>query len=440
MFNENKNFYPTPEKLVNKMISLVDWNKVETVLEPSAGKGDIAETVKKYGEKYQGVSFDIDCIEYDENLRHILTGKDLKVVHNDFLTYDTMKSYDLIIMNPPFENGDKHILKALEMREKNGGGVICLLNAETLKNPCNNRRLSLVEKLREHGTDIEYIQNAFMEAERKTNVETALIKVLIPQTEKESFILNNLREARDKRECKPEEKDQIAENDFLKVIVEQYKMEVEAGVNLIREYQAMAPFILSRFKEGGTEDCILSLNVQSQYGKGYDLSVNRFIKEVRKKYWRALFNNNDFMGKLTGNLRREFYNKVESLGDYEFSLYNIYELKLQMNKNLIKGIEETIIAKFDDLSRKYHYLDEMSKNIHYYNGWKSNKGYYVNKKVIVPLQAWSSWGSCLYYPAASYLLDLEKCFNYLDGGLTESIDLKETLEIAEREMFTVRGK
>lgn len=124
---------------------------------------------------------------------------------------------------------------------------------------------------------------------------------------------------------------------------------------------------------------------------------------------------------------------MESLGDYEFSLHNIYELKIQMNKNLIKGIEETIIAKFDGLSRKYHYLDETSKNIHYYNGWKSNKGYYVNKKVIVPLQAWSSWGSCLYYPATSYLLDLEKCFNYLDGGLTESIDLKETLEIAERE-------
>lgn len=39
----------------------------------------------------------------------------------------------------------------------------------------------------------------------------------------------------------------------------------------------------------------------------------------------------------------------------------------------------------------------------------------------------------MYYPAASYLLDLEKCFNYLDGGLTESIDLKKTLEIAERE-------
>lgn len=127
MFNENKNFYPTPEKLVNKMISLVDWNKVETVLEPSAGKGDIAETVKKYGEKYQGVSFDIDCIEYDENLRHILTGKDLKVVHNDFLTYDTMKSYDLIIMNPPFENGDKHILKALEMQEKTGAVLFVFL-------------------------------------------------------------------------------------------------------------------------------------------------------------------------------------------------------------------------------------------------------------------------------------------------------------------------
>ena len=37
---------------------------------------------------------------------------------------------------------------------------------------------------------------------------------------------------------------------IFKAIVEQYKMEVEAGVKFIREYYAMAPRILYRFKKG----------------------------------------------------------------------------------------------------------------------------------------------------------------------------------------------
>jgi len=46
----------------------------------------------------------------------------------------------------------------------------------------------------------------------------------------------------------------------------------------------------------------------------------------------------------------------------------IYRLKIDMQKKVVSGIEETIIALFDEFSNKYHYYDEMSKNIHYYNG------------------------------------------------------------------------
>ena len=65
--------------------------------------------------RYKEYKFDIDCIEIDQNLQHILKGRDYRVVHNDFLTYETWKEYDAIIMNPPFSNGCKHLLKALEM-------------------------------------------------------------------------------------------------------------------------------------------------------------------------------------------------------------------------------------------------------------------------------------------------------------------------------------
>ena len=38
-------FYPTPAGLVEKMMGLVDWDRVQFAHEPSAGKGDIAQGI-----------------------------------------------------------------------------------------------------------------------------------------------------------------------------------------------------------------------------------------------------------------------------------------------------------------------------------------------------------------------------------------------------------
>lgn len=124
MFKDNKNFYPTPGHLIDKMLSGLEFDRIHSILEPSAGKGDIVEALKKEEGRrthyYTKVTFDIDCIEIDQNLQHILKGKNFRVVHDDFLTYNTMKEYDLIIMNPPFDNGCKHLLEAIEMQTRNG--------------------------------------------------------------------------------------------------------------------------------------------------------------------------------------------------------------------------------------------------------------------------------------------------------------------------------
>lgn len=446
MFTDNKDFYPTPQNLIDKMLCDLDFSMIKSILEPSAGKGNIIEALKKkeevhsYG--YNKYQFEIDCIEVDQNLQHILKGKSFRVVYNDFLTYNTMKEYDLIVMNPPFSNGCKHLLKALEMQKRNGGAVICLLNAETLKNPCTNDRQDLQRKLAEYNAKIEYMQDAFLDAERKTAVEIALVKVQLPEVHRESFILEGLRKAQEKREFQEEENTQLIDSDFFKVIVNQYQLEVEAGIKLIKEYYAMKPFILSEFgkdKETGetiqTGGCILSLDIHTNRDKyNNKLSVNEYIREVRKKYWKALFENSKFIGRLTSSLQQDFYNKIEEMKDYDFSLYNIYQLKIDMQKKVVKGIEDTIIELFDELSHKYSYWDETSKNIHYYNGWKTNRSWIINKKVIIPLRAYNEfWGR---YEPSDYkivnkLQDIEKCFNYLDGGLTEAVDLKESLKFAE---------
>lgn len=244
---QTSEFYPTPEKLVQRMLGKVKWDLVQTILEPSAGKGDIVRGIATAPMRdYHKDRLDVDCIELDPNLRAILkysfseeakreifdkksaliktrasyekkqwdTGKytyydeatrtdkpfpereqiqleqydrqlsgfiknGIHVVHDDFLTYMPYKHYDLIVMNPPFSCGSRHLLRAIEMQQS-GGQIICLLNAETLRNPYTAERKRLASLLEQYDAEIEYIEDAFTDAERRAVVDTALINIQIP--------------------------------------------------------------------------------------------------------------------------------------------------------------------------------------------------------------------------------------------------------------------
>lgn len=143
-------FYPTPRELLEKIFKDTDWRTVGSVLEPSAGNGDICDYIMEAAEKYPyyNRNLDMDCIEINKNRRAALKGKNYRVIFDDFIRFQTYKQYDLIAMNPPFADGEKHLLKALEM-QKNGGCVMCILNAETLRNLYTNGRKLLVRKLGE---------------------------------------------------------------------------------------------------------------------------------------------------------------------------------------------------------------------------------------------------------------------------------------------------
>ncbi|MDO5399275.1 MAG: hypothetical protein Q4G33_15270 [bacterium] len=69
--NEDFGFYPTPPELAKKMIADIDFRYISSILEPSAGKGDILREVAR---KVKGEHdrLDVDCIEIDPNLRQIL--------------------------------------------------------------------------------------------------------------------------------------------------------------------------------------------------------------------------------------------------------------------------------------------------------------------------------------------------------------------------------
>ena len=299
-------FYPTPPKLAAKMINCKFLKgKIETILEPSAGKGDLIdfllltieclgyrdccryvykndlampyETVIegvitefvlpdfKKGKRAKHYYDKVDCVESDSNLCAILKDKGYRVCNDDFLLYNDDKHYDLIVMNPPFSNGDEHLLKAIEIAEKTGSKIICLLNAETIKNPYSNKRKLLVNTLEKYNAEIEYVQDAFKNAERKTGVEVAIVRVEIPAPFKEK---SKIWEELETNDIEINDTDfsgeMVSADDPLRMAVNLYKRELQAGKKLIEEYLALKPYLTSTFENEETPSymrgCLLTLS------------------------------------------------------------------------------------------------------------------------------------------------------------------------------------
>lgn len=489
---QTSEFYPTPESLVKKMLEGLDWDYIKTILEPSAGKGDILRALAR-NEKYDK-HFEVDCIEIDPYLRQVLKynfskerkdelnaesrkirskykyceerfGKGwcyydentknyellpysdririqeidiekenffangIHIVHDDFLTYNPFKQYDLIIMNPPFSNGDKHLLKALKIQEK-GGNIICLLNAQTIKNPYTETRKELLNQLEKHNAIIEFIDNAFVSAERKTGVEIALIKVAIEQVQEESDIYNRMKEAEQVEDFNSEVTD-LEVTDYIKAAVNRFNVEVKAGLELIRQYRALMPYMQNSFDDDSYSKKPI-LRLTNSYERSYYdcVPVNDYLKDVRYKYWKALLSNPKFIGKLTSKLQSEWQKQVDNLKNYDFTEFNIYTLSAEMNAQIKQGIEDEIIAMFDRLTAEHSYYPEFSKNRHYYDGWKTNKAHKIDKKVIIPCYGvFSDWsGEPRVYEAANVLKDIERILNFLDGNMTEEVNSWSFLE------------
>lgn len=421
-------FYPTPRELIETMIDKVDFKGVKAILEPSAGKGDIAECLRD--KEY--CNFKIDTIEIDQNLRHILKGKDFPVVHDDFLDFHTFKRYDLIIMNPPFSEGDKHLLKALRVM-KHGGQIVCILNAETLRNPHTRSRAGLVQKLHELGADVEFIRGAFAKAERPTDVEIALVYVSIPEVRHESVILDHLRKAQPITHSEQRTFKGIIPSNYIDGLVQQYNAEVQSGLALIDDYEAMCPMFRRSLQNPYGQTLKLEMGSRSDVKYKSDGIRNQYVEAVRYKYWDALFQSSEITNKLTSNLQEELNSRIDEFMSYDFSFFNIFQLLEDLSGQTSKGIEKTILKLYDDFLKYSIY--EGSKNVHYYSGWRTNSCHKVNKKVILPwLKAWDDWGDSFKpdgYKVIDRLNDIEKIFDFLDGKRTEQVNLLGAMEKAK---------
>ena len=486
----NDQFYPIPPKLAGRMLAGVKWGSIRTILEPSAGKGDLLMAAAKAFEantslKRGNHTLEADCIEIDPYLRQILAynftdesiehlrgrydelnhrfleklpaaekeeykrlsraikpveATDMRVIHDDFMTFRGMKKYDLILMNPPFADGDKHLLKALEM-QRDGGMVICLLNAETLRSPRTKAKQFLQNKLHEYGAKVTFIAGAFLDAERSTDVEVAIVRVDIPRTQEDavSNIYERMREAH-QQSFEAEECTALASDNFAEMLIRLYDIEVASGLELIKEYMTLKPYILRSFTKDSkysVSSPILELRLGDREFEGTTDDYNRYLQRTRGKYWAAFLNNEEIIGRMTSKLQSEFRDSVSKMADYDFSQFNVNIIQAEINSRIYDGVKDSIMRLFDTLTSQYTWYPESKNNIHYFNGWASNRAHKIGKRSIIPSNG--IYSTCRYtkrdefseYRAYELLSDIEKVFNYLDGRLTEEVNLREVLKRAK---------
>lgn len=444
--NDNQ-FYPTPPHLKSLMFSKVETKNKRRILDPSAGKGDLLSFFKS--PSFRRDQFELYAIEIDPNLQKILKHDGYRMVDSDFLAYNGIDKYDLIIMNPPFKNGEKHLLHALNFVID--GQIVCILNAETLKNPYSNTRKDLLQRLDKLNAEIEYHQNMFIDAERSTDVEIALINIKIENTVEQLF--NPSKFQTDESEVILDDSYDIKKHGTVNIteLIDDYNREKEQGIKVITDFFVGSYGLRSELKlfvKGQT----LS-NYDSDANGCYDANdykpaIQKFSRNLKRRYWETLITLPKFEEKLTSKAKEEFLKLIIDYQDMEFSENNInilYENLISFGSELI---DKCINSLFDKITHESSYYPETRKNIYLYNGWKTNNGFKINKKFILPMNHshWSAFWSSTWETKAK-LEDIEKVFTFFNNGIAPSVSIsdkyvewaKNKTELPfENELFMIR--
>jgi predicted rRNA methylase YqxC with S4 and FtsJ domains len=355
MFNQD--FFPTPKNVILQMLEGFDITG-KTILEPSAGKGDLVDFLLQ-----NGASNVIAC-ESNQDLKKILFTK-CKIIADDFLTVEShqISHIDFIIMNPPFSADDKHILHAYEIAPE-GCTIISLCNLSTIKNTYSETRKRL-ENIVENFGAWENLGDCFSQSERKTGVDIALIKIKKTgnsyNKEFEGFFL----------EEDPEE-DQfngILPYNVVRDLVNRYVAAVKLFDEQIQVGIKMNALTSGFYKSDISFSCT---------SEGQPALRTNFKKDLQKSGWNFIFEKMNMQKYATRGLRDDINKFVEKQQNIPFTMKNIYRMLEIVIGTQESRMDKAILEVFDKVTS--HHKD----NRYNIEGWKTNSHYFLTKRFIMP--------------------------------------------------------
>lgn len=456
-------FYPTPESLRDRAWALFKNRDFTRVLEPSAGEGHlipttITETDEEFRERCEQfgdvnvmtqrkrykITRDITgvhCIELDITKHEILRAQGHKVIGVDFLKYSSGAMYSHVIMNPPFNNGVAHALHAWDITYS--AEIVVILNAQSVRNPRSNDARRLCELIEQHGS-VEFIENAFIDAERETAVEIALI-YLNKESNYEEDVVGDIwssLQADQVEDISGEAFQQhalaIPQNYIENLVVAFKASDIALRQSLFAKYRfshyaSMLGQTLENLRSD-TNNKIRGMRpkeLQIEYADGY--------QDLKNRAWTSVLTSTEVRDKMSKKSLAKFESEFEHIKSLEFSVSNVYGFVLGLIERQGDIQEEMMLEFFDSVTR---YRSDCNNSIHYC-GYKSNDKHRIGMKIkntrfILPNNRY--FGS-VSWEAKQKLADFDKVFAMLDGkpacefGLYDAFSDRETekrLELGER--------
>lgn len=368
IFTENPDFYPTPDEVIEKMMMNVDIIG-KTVLEPSAGKGNIVDWLKTHG------AARVIACENDPNLKKLLDGK-CEFLTDDFLsvTEEQISHIDVIVMNPPFSKGVEHILHAFEIAPA-GCTIVALCNDSNFNRSWDQKIIETVELYGQK----EYLGDVFTTAERKTNVYVSLV-TLYKEGNGENEFKDYFFSKYDEDVANLNEKEGIMQYNLVRDLVNRYI----SAVKLFDETLETANKIneTAKYPDAGEYDYVPVMfgTYKCSSGRNSVTTINhqQYKKELQKYYWRIIFKKLNMEKYATKELKRQINKFIEQQINVPFTMGNIYRVIDMVIQTNGQRMNTALLEAFDNI------CSFSAENSTAGEKWKTNANYMVNRKFIVP--------------------------------------------------------
>lgn len=350
----DKEFYPTPSHVID--IMQIDCQD-KTVLEPSAGSGHIVKYLLNNGAKQ------VQAYEKSPELSKILSSY-CSVLGNDFLkaTAEELSHINLIVMNPPFSNADKHINHAYDIAPE-GCEIIALCNYKTIESNHNRYRDSLHDKIRNYGTSTNLGDVFSTDAERTTGIEIGLIRLFKPiHSTNYDFDTNYFSED---EEVEGGVIEGVMKHDEITHTVQRYIQAVKSFDKFDEAFQQLKQVSKT------------SLIVHIAGTNGMSVSKDDYMKRLQKDSWKSLFSKLKLEKYVTTNVMKKINNYVEVQTKYPFTTKNINKMFEVIVGTMEQSYSEALEEAIDNFTRYTH------ENRFAVEGWKTNSSHMLNRKFIV---------------------------------------------------------
>lgn len=354
----NKEFYPTPSNVIAMMLECFSFAG-KTAFEPSAGKGDLVKAIQTAGG-------DVIACEIDDDLRAIVQ-RYCNVIGTDCLKVqpDEISHVHFIVMNPPFSNADKHILRMWEIAPE-GCQIIAICNTETIDNKYSSTRKQLGTLIKDYGYSKD-LDNCFTEAERKTGVSVTLVAIKKPSNdynkEFQGFFMD---------EDPPEHQENaILIHNPVREMVQRYCAGIKQYDEMLGAHDKLKSIIGRFMPYGFYEDERHNSRVSMP-------SKEEFRRQLQAGAWKHVIGIFKMEKYATRGLMEDINKFFAEQSKIPFTMRNIYHMVDIIIQTHGQRMDKTLEEAFDKIT--YHY----DENRYFVEGWKTNSHYLVGKKFILP--------------------------------------------------------